>query len=528
MLSGVAVGCGLVLGALVPRLRQTALTLLAIALALAGLVALAILRPITVEQGIAAFAGGMLGAVLLARAAPRVFVFVLLAAAALATVPLQPMQGLPVRIAALAGLAAVCGFLAFKVEIGMRVACALLGARIALAPFSPPEPRLAHLGLALVLFGVAMLLRPEEVRLARWRFIVPAALLAGALSGAGVRLAFDKAREVPVRPEPYAARLARIKALAPEGGLIWPLPSEAIAWTDDERGEFPWLPNHDALWLGADARGLWRLPGTTLRGRLALTRDIVKQRMVKDAAELKLLRAAAQASVKAVREVMPLLVPGAREADIAEAIRAAHKRAGCSGESFPPIVAAGADAAEPHGTGNRGVLHEGDLVMLDVGCLFGNYASDYTRTLPVSGRFAPEQRVRYEAVWAGQQAALRHCGPGARAPDRRDPTSLDAIAHRTIQEKGFDDHNPFGVGHPVGLFVHDLALPGPLQPGMVVTIEPGLYEKGRLGIRIEDTYLVTDSGCEQLTAGMPADADSIEAAMRASVAATAAGRSTAR
>jgi Xaa-Pro aminopeptidase len=301
-----------------------------------------------------------------------------------------------------------------------------------------------------------------------------------------------------------------------------------MSWSEDDRNEFAWMPNFDALWLGAEPRGLWRLPGTTLRGRLILTRDFIKLRTVKDATELKLMRSAAQASVKAVREVLPLLVPGAREADIGEAIRAAHKRAGCSGESFPPVVAAGPNAAEPHGTGNRGTLQAGQMVMLDVGCLFGGYASDYTRTLPVGGRFSPEQRARYDAVWAGQQAALRACGPGAREPGRSDPTSLDAIAHRTIQEKGFDDHNPYGIGHPVGLFVHDLALPGPLQPQMVVTIEPGLYEKGRLGIRIEDTYLVTDSGCEQLTSGMPADADAIEVVMRASVAAPAAERSTER
>jgi Xaa-Pro aminopeptidase len=161
--------------------------------------------------------------------------------------------------------------------------------------------------------------------------------------------------------------------------------------------------------------------------------------------------------------------------------------------------------------GNAGTLRGGDLVMLDIGCYANHYASDFTRTLPVSGRFTDRQRALYQAVWEAQQAGAKLCKPGARLLGQKD--SIDAAARAAIKARGFEDHNPYGAGHTVGLFVHDVTSRRELAPGMVITIEPGIYQEGELGIRIEDTYLVTEKGCESITEGFPADPDSIEKVM---------------
>ena len=115
-------------------------------------------------------------------------------------------------------------------------------------------------------------------------------------------------------------------------------------------------------------------------------------------------------------------------------------------------------------------------------------------------------------------AALAACKPGVRLSGRgrgEGGESLDAIARKVLRERAPDkaEHMPHGLGHTVGLFVHDVMLEGPLKEGDVVTIEPGTYLEGELGIRIEDTVLVTATGCEPITQGFPADADSVEAAM---------------
>lgn len=152
-------------------------------------------------------------------------------------------------------------------------------------------------------------------------------------------------------------------------------------------------------------------------------------------------------------------------------------------------------------------------MVVDVGCSVHHYASDFTRTFPVGGHFSAESRRNYEAVYAAQQAALAACRPGAilsgKAPGSE--PSLDAIAHRVLQERLGEKAYTHGLGHGVGLFVHDVGTEGPLQPGMVLTLEPGLYLPGKLGIRIEDTYRVTETGCTPLTTGLPADPDAVEA-----------------
>ena len=516
MLIALPVAAGLLLGAAAPRFRAQVLIGFAALLALAGSVVLAATSPVTIQAGALGLCGALLFAALLGRLLPRLVLFLLLNLAfagnlPLGTVPIGQRALVAVGLASLA----VTLWLAIKADLGIRVACALLGATLIVRPLAPPHPQIAILVAAAVLFaGSAVLRRRDPVLPPRASRVALFGVILG-LAGAGcVLAAFNQARPIPPRPAPFAARLARLALAYPQGGLVWPLPSEAIGWSDDVRGEFAWLPNLDAAWLGAEGRGLWKLPNSTLAGRLVLARELIAARTIKDAAELDALRAAARASVAAVREALPLFKAGTPEARIADAIRASHLRHGCTGESFPPIAASGPSAATPHGSGNRGTLQAGQLVVLDVGCLVRGYASDFTRTIPVGGRFTDRQRKLYEAVYAGQQAAAAACRPGVPLSGRRNPKSLDSIARAEIKRRGFDDHNSFGIGHSVGLFVHDPVAPGPLKAGMVITIEPGIYIEGELGIRIEDTFLVTEKGCEQLTVGFPAELESVQTSAR--------------
>ena len=156
-------------------------------------------------------------------------------------------------------------------------------------------------------------------------------------------------------------------------------------------------------------------------------------------------------------------------------------------------------------------MRDGELILLDMAAEFAHYAADITRTLPVNGKFSPEQRKVYELVLKAQQAAFVAVRPGAYIED------LDAIARKVIEEAGYGDYFIHGLGHFVGLDVHDAgATHEPLAVGMVITLEPGIYLPDRnFGVRIEDDVLVTDTGAKFLTDGLPRAADDLEAWMAA-------------
>ena len=309
------------------------------------------------------------------------------------------------------------------------------------------------------------------------------------------------------------SRLQRLRALAPRGGYLWPALSETVTW-EDATGYRAW-DSLDVRYLNGRAdRGLFRLPGSSrLLGRFSLDPAVQRMRGLKDEAELDNLRAAAQAIVSAVRATAPGRSPGVTERAIAESIQRLGRAAGCSEDSFPPVVASGARAASIHAAPTEAPLRVGELVMVDVGCSVHHYASDFTRTFPVGGHFTKEARRDYEAVYAAQQAALAACRPGAvlsgKGPGGE--PSLDAVAHRVLQERLGERGYSHALGHGVGLFVHDVGTSGPLEVGMVLTLEPGLYLPGKLGIRIEDTYRVTETGCELLTSGLSAEPEAVEA-----------------
>ena len=233
-------------------------------------------------------------------------------------------------------------------------------------------------------------------------------------------------------------------------------------------------------------------------------------RRVKDEEEIRRLKRAIHITAEALAETVREIRPGMREYEIQARIEYGFRRRGAMGPAFPSIVASGPRAAILHYADNEAEIRDGDLVLLDVGARFGYYCADITRTVPASGVFTPEQKDLYVLVLRAQERAIAAVRPGARLRGE-----VLQAARAVLEERGLQDHFLHGIGHYVGLEVHDAGDPeAPLEPGCVVTVEPGIYlpEKG-LGIRIEDMVRVTSSGPEVLTRSLPREPEAVEAWM---------------
>lgn len=250
-------------------------------------------------------------------------------------------------------------------------------------------------------------------------------------------------------------------------------------------------------------------------------------RVVKDAGEIELLKKASYASIAAQRVMMKAAKPGVTERAIAGEMTAAWLEGGCERASYPPIVGSGINSTTLHYSENTRTMEDGDILLVDAACEYSMYASDITRTLPVNGHFTARQREIYNIVLGAQQAAIDAFVAGKSKindRDRKDPDSLDNAAYNYINTHGKDLHGqplgPYwlhGLGHMVGIDVHDPAdYPAVLKPGMVFTIEPGVYiPEEKLGVRIECDFLVgSDGKLIDLDAALPHTADDVEAAMR--------------
>lgn len=247
---------------------------------------------------------------------------------------------------------------------------------------------------------------------------------------------------------------------------------------------------------------------------------IYAMRQVKSAGELALMQKAIDASMDAHFDAMRQMRPGLFEYQIAARMKEIHEWRGCSREAYAPIVGAGFNSTVLHYSALDGEIKDGDVVVIDVGGEYGGYAADITRTLPANGKFTPRQREIYDIVLGAQNAAIAAVKPGAILYGG--PGNLQDIAMDYINTHGHDKEGrtlgryyPHGVSHHLGLDVHD---PGdrerPLEPGMVVTVEPGIYiPEENLGVRIEDDILVTKDGHQILTARLPRTADEIEKIM---------------
>jgi len=251
---------------------------------------------------------------------------------------------------------------------------------------------------------------------------------------------------------------------------------------------------------------------------------IAPLRAIKDGGEIALIRHATDASVEAHRAAMRAARPGMGENELASIMRYEFERRGCEGPAYSPIVGSGFHSTVLHYSENSGTMKEGDLVVLDVGGEWSYYATDITRTLPVSGKFTPRQREIYDIVLGAQRAAIAAYQADKSTIGRTAPDSLYQAAYAYINTHGKDLHGQplgqyfiHGLSHYVGLNVHDVGDNGaPLKPGMVFTIEPGIYiPEESLGVRIEDMYLVgADGKLIELSAGLARTADEVERAMK--------------
>ena len=217
-------------------------------------------------------------------------------------------------------------------------------------------------------------------------------------------------------------------------------------------------------------------------------------RAVKDADELEAIRAAARLADDALTDVLGRGLVGRTERDVALDLEFTMRRMGAQAASFPPIVAAGEHGALPHATPRDMPIAAGTLVVVDWGAQLDGYASDCTRTY-ATGDIDPRDGQVYELVLHAQEAALAAVRPG---PTGRE---VDAVARSIIDAAGHAEHFGHGLGHGVGLDVHEgprLSKQGEtaLAAGMVVTVEPGVYVPGAVGVRIEDLVIVSDDGAE--------------------------------
>ncbi len=295
-----------------------------------------------------------------------------------------------------------------------------------------------------------------------------------------------------------------------------------------------------------------------------------EMRLVKDAHELDTMRRAAQISarahIRAMQRSAAMLRAGQelREYHLDAELLHEFRQHGSQYPAYGSIVAAGANACVLHYRADVAPVRPGELVLIDAGCELDGYASDITRTFPADGRFSGPQRALYDLVLAAQEAAIAATRPGLRFQDGHDASvrvlaqgmldlgllKKDEVGHLddVIEQRHYFRHYMHRTGHWLGLDVHDVGSyvePGSaasverrdplsgevirdrpsriLRPGMALTIEPGLYvspaadvpkEFWNIGIRIEDDAIVTESGCELITRGVPVDGDEIEALMR--------------
>ncbi|CAK0772160.1 Xaa-Pro aminopeptidase [Gammaproteobacteria bacterium] len=276
-----------------------------------------------------------------------------------------------------------------------------------------------------------------------------------------------------------------------------------------------------------------------------LSRILHEQRLIKDSLEIKNMRAAARISARAHRRVMQACRPGMMEYQLEAELLHEFTRVGGRSLAYAPIVAAGSHACTLHYSDNNGEIHDGDLVLVDAGCELDYYASDITRTFPANGHFSEAQRQLYDLVLKAQYSAIDEVRPGRHWNDPHDAAVqiitkglialglLEGKAKDLVKEEKYKRFYMHKSGHWLGMDVHDVGTYKiddewrELKPGMVLTVEPGLYipqnaegvpEKyWGIGIRIEDECLVTNNQPEILTSAVPKDPKEIEALMEKSL-----------
>jgi Xaa-Pro aminopeptidase len=224
---------------------------------------------------------------------------------------------------------------------------------------------------------------------------------------------------------------------------------------------------------------------------------VERARMVKDEDELALIRNAVNLGAKLFDRALEVIRPGVKESDVAAEMEYAARRAGAEDMSFSTIIASGERSALPHGRASDKPIKAGGFVVCDFGVILAGYCSDQTRTVWV-GSVSEDARIAYEAVLEAQLAAVAAVRPGVSVGE------VDGAARKVLRKRGLGRYFTHSTGHGVGLEIHEAprvaaGQKAVLQPGMVITIEPGVYFPGKWGVRIEDMVTVTARGCDVLT-----------------------------
>ena len=237
---------------------------------------------------------------------------------------------------------------------------------------------------------------------------------------------------------------------------------------------------------------------------------LARMREVKEPEEIALMRKGIEHTAAGHARILEVLRPGIREFQLKDAIEEAFRRSGSRHVSYDSIVGSGPNGAVLHYPKDDRAMKEGELVVVDAGAEEQFYATDVTRTYPVSGKFSPEQREIYDIVLKAQAAAIAVAKAGV------PPSALERAARKVIDEAGYHDFFIHGCCHFVGLEVHDTGdYDAPLPAGAVITVEPGIYLPQRgFGVRLEDEILITPTGAEVLTRAIPRDPDEIERRMQ--------------
>lgn len=264
-----------------------------------------------------------------------------------------------------------------------------------------------------------------------------------------------------------------------------------------------------------------------------------EMRLRKDTLEVENLERAARISAAAHRAAMEAVRPGLYEYELQAVVEYALRRGGCHRWGFPSIVGAGPNATVLHYESNSRQIQDGDLVLIDAAGEWGYMSADITRTFPASGRFSPAQRKLYDIVLRAEKEAIGRCRPGSSLQEAHDAAVrvlvegmvevglLEGDPQTLVGEEGYKRYYMHKTSHWLGMDVHDVGRyfsggsPRALEPGMALTVEPGLYvaeddpkappEFRGIGIRIEDDVLITESGNRILTSGVPNEADEVEA-----------------
>ena len=223
---------------------------------------------------------------------------------------------------------------------------------------------------------------------------------------------------------------------------------------------------------------------------------LILPRQIKTPEEIEMLRMAEHIGDLAFEDVLKILKPGMTELEVAAELEYSMKKHGAEGLSFDTIAASGVNSSMPHAIPSSKKIENGDFLTMDFGCKYNGYCSDMTRTVCI-GKADEEQKKVYNIVLSAQLAVLEKLKPGMTCKE------VDSIARDYIATEGYGDYFGHGLGHGVGLYIHESPAfntrdESIVKPNMIETDEPGIYLPGRFGVRIEDMILITEDGCESL------------------------------